>query len=1253
MRSTSLSVSQTPAPQAIQLSVDTASESTTQHPPLSHHPQPKPLGLDTDDRIKIQVAGIKPVVANDTGPNAFAAQSQLIEQHQAYNQKIIDLLSQQMTFQRFTQAQLKKAFPQLTSIDPNIIHVNTYRKQPPAEPVLISTQILSEALLEKVAQVHINAVTGTPNTEEHSADIQTGFYIDGPAGAPQTRLEHQGSLLTLAHDIATRFSGALSSYWKRSPVGSPKQPSRSAQLLALHRQMLSTEAALRVEDGTLSEAGKKLIDTAFQYPTLEARERELPAGDRPGVYPIRIDDNSANGAFLAGCFLITRSDGSSAEAPYTASDTRNIGLDDTTGPVVLYTPGDGFEEFASPGKAREALMQRIDNDDEKANLLLKSLPVSVEHSRNPQWGDDLMLGFAPVCGDVVAQTFPQLLQRQADEVNETMQAGFAQAQAEAGSSRTPSLLSAQTVETINDAADLSLHFDGSNALLARNEQLHNKLQPQWLKELTPQQETSYRELEEAQDTSLTHLQALLANIPAPNIFAKQLLAQALKAKLPDRYRHEEIDPDHVMVQMTTQQSSNRGLLGSANAPKPKIHTRSLTDLTLMNTTPWHERSPTSTWAARVVSANGKYLLTLDKPFLEDLISQTDVGGKYLKLLDDKLSPTATSDEARVLPDAWKNHLKARMAKDAFITSLDPDAYLNRQKIAEQWIEATLEHSDSTTWPIVNGASIVSHRVVLNGKPVQGMMVIKPTNHPSLVLYSPDAPDGRPFREIVDEDQLNTLLNTSEWMSYMDQRVSPVDRYNIHDTLFLPQLGTWLKKFAADHEAGIRLKPFKGSITENLYMQEVGLLRGRASVGMTTSAEISARSTANKLMFAADIAQFVLSLIPVNAGMSATNRLSKAALRTLRTPGQSLPKLLTQPGRWGAVYNDFAMAASGIPLLKRTPLRPVFRSPGRTLQQRLTITAGTNGTPSGHVVPVPGTSISAGRPSSIPTQLPNPAHPVQNRGDLAAHALDNQLLAGKPLSATGPQQVGEKWLIRYTDNSDVSRVYQISPAFKFESGFINVINPETKRRVATLLNKGNGEWVLTGLPGGAKLPQTLAPLPQPHSASSAENLVPASSSTTSGSSRIEPPIRKPLAVLVNTRARDLNAELHLAGAALNPRAARAELVRITKPDDLKVVLKPDTVSKFVFTQDNQLIIGTIDKSAPPKWLSHPAIAEIGAGSGQSEKVVSAGYIRKDAFGKFHLSDVSGHYLPKKSDLRPAQEYLRNMGVDSTKSKFPIP
>lgn len=1073
MHSTSLSPRQTPAPQETQLSVSTASESRTPQVALSNHNQPRPLGLAPDDRIKLEVGGITPVAADTTGADPVAAQLQLIELHQTYNRKITDLLSHQMTLQRFIQAQLTKAFPQLKPIDPDVILVNTYRTQPPAEPVLISTQTLSQALINKVAQIHVNAVTGSPNAEEHGADTQIVFYNNGPAGGAQNTLEHQGSLLTLAQNIATRFPEALSSYWNRSPEGPFKQPSRLAQLLGLHRQMLSTEAALRFEDGTLSETGKKLIDTAFQYPTLEVRERELPAGDRPGVYPIRIDDNCANGALLAGCFLITRSDGSSAEAPYTASDTRSIGLDDTTGPVVLYTPGEGFEEFASAGDAREELMQRINNGGEKANQLLKSLPVSVEHSRAPQWGDDLLLGFAPVTGDVVAQTLPQLLQRQADEVNDAMQYGFAEAQTATQSARTPSLLSAETVASVNDAADLSLHFDGSNALLARNEQLNNKLQPQWLKELTLEQETTYRELDEAEHKSLAHLQPLLGSIPSLNTFAKQLLAQALKVKLQDRYPNAQIDPDNVMVQITTQPPGNSGLSGTQNAPKPKIDNTSLTEMALMNTAPWKDNSLTSTWTARVVDANANYLLTLDKTFLEELISQTDVGGQYLKLLDEKLSPTATSDEARALPNAWKELQKARMAKDAFITSLDPDAYLNKQKIAEQWIKATLEHDDSTTWPIVKGASIVSHSVAVDGKPVQGMLVIKPTNHPSLVLYSPDAPDGRPFREIVDEDQLDELLNTAQWKTYMDQRVSPADRYGIYDDLFLPGISRWLKTFAADHEAGIRLNPIKGSISDSLYMQELELLRARALVQMTTSADVSARSTVNKLMFAADMSQLLLSLTPVNPGISALTRLSKAALRALRASGRSLPRLLTQPGQWGAVYTDFAMAASGIPLLRRARLRPVFRAPAHTPQQRLAISPATAGAPSHHLAPVPVT-LSEGLPSRIPIQSPTPAHTAQtlNRGDLGAHALDNQLLAAIPVRATGPQQIAGKWLIRYTDNSGINRPYEVSPAFKFESGYVNVVNPQTGQRVATLLSKGNGEWAPIGLPGGLKLPDQL-------------------------------------------------------------------------------------------------------------------------------------------------------------------------------------
>lgn len=1058
--------------------------------------QPHPAGLNHNDFVAPTVRGIAPVVADTNRPATTTAQSQLIDQHTKLNKQITELLSHQTTFHRFVQVQLKKAFPEFESIDPNSIHVKTYRQQPEGD-----RQTLSQALFDKIMEVNLNALTGSPDKETEAA-----FYIDAPHGGAQRKLEPQCSLLTIARNIATRLPIALSSYWKKPPSGHGLQAPRQEQLLALHRQMLSTEAALRVEDGTLSHPAKQLVDAAFQFPTLAAREGAFASGSRPGVYPIRIDDNTPNGALLAGCFLITSKDGSSADAPYTATDIRTIALDAPNGPVVLYTPCDGFEEFATPADAREALLHRINDDDEKASVLLKSLPLSVQHSRNPQWGNDLMLGFAPVSGDVVAQALPLLMKRQADEVKETLQYAFTAAPDQAG---TGNVLDPAIVTDINDAADLSLHFDGSNAMLARNEKLMEKLQPPWLKKLTPGQEAHYRDLEQAEQSSFARLKPLLEKLPSLGHFAKELLVQALKDKLQKRYPKEDIDPDKLMVWVTREKTVHLGLtaLPSVALP-PATEMISLTDLALRNTSAWDAGSPLlstqTTWKAHVVSADGKRI-TLDTQWLEELIKPTDVGGKYLTLLGEKLDPSATSGEAAALRSAWQQNQRASLAKDALLTSLDPEAYLNRQKNAEQWINATIEHTDPTKWPVVNGSSIISHSVIRDGKPIQGMLVIKPIDHPSLVLYSPDAPDGRVFREIVSQGQLDALLAKPEWQTYMDRRVSPADKYSTYDKLFIHPVSMILKQLAVDHEAGIALKPIKGSLGDHLYAQNVALVAAKAGAQFTTSTEVAAQSATNQLVFAGEVATLILDLIPVTKGVSAVNRLSKAALKALRVPGRSLPKLLTQPGRWGAVYSDFAMAASGFPLLRKTPLRPVFRAP-------------------------------------------------------------------------------------------------------------------------------------TALQRDVKLP---------------ENLLSPSSSSNAGSWQSTSSSQKTLPVLANTKARDLNAEKHLAGGALNTRAPRAELVSITKPEDLNVVSKPNTVSKFVFTQDKQLIVGNIDKGVPPKWLSHPAIAEIGAGTGQSEQVISAGYIRKDRMGKTHLSNVSGHYLPKQSDLKPAQEYLKNMGVGSTKSKLPIP
>jgi len=87
------------------------------------------------------------------------------------------------------------------------------------------------------------------------------------------------------------------------------------QLLTLHKQQLSTLAALRVSDGTLTAASKNLIDSALQHPTLAEREKAFTDGARPGVYPLTIDDGTEHGALLAGTFLITQTDGSFSTLP--------------------------------------------------------------------------------------------------------------------------------------------------------------------------------------------------------------------------------------------------------------------------------------------------------------------------------------------------------------------------------------------------------------------------------------------------------------------------------------------------------------------------------------------------------------------------------------------------------------------------------------------------------------------------------------------------------------------------------------------------------------------------------------------------------------------------------------------------------------------------------------------------------------------------------------------------------------------------
>ncbi len=127
-------------------------------------------------------------------------------------------------------------------------------------------------------------------------------------------------------EIGSLFANAVSRFWTTPKQSEENPETPQDELINLHRQMLSNQAALRLADGTLSSVSKALIDKAFRYPTLAARESAFPDGSRPGVYPITVDDNTPNGARLAGSFMITATDGSRATSPHWPNGNKNINL---------------------------------------------------------------------------------------------------------------------------------------------------------------------------------------------------------------------------------------------------------------------------------------------------------------------------------------------------------------------------------------------------------------------------------------------------------------------------------------------------------------------------------------------------------------------------------------------------------------------------------------------------------------------------------------------------------------------------------------------------------------------------------------------------------------------------------------------------------------------------------------------------------------------------------------------------------------
>lgn len=1015
-------------------------------------------------------------------------QQVFLTQHDALTQTIQRLQNQQPSFKAFVQAQLEQAFPDIRPLNTETISVNRYRSNNDNE-----TLESSEPLMKALGRM-VRTTLNSPNALLHGEHrIRTEFMTRQTPADDAKELITSGSLQTIARTIAMQYPATLQKFWA-TPRPTETQPdvlkTPQNQLLTLHKTQLSTLAALRVSDGTLSADSKRLIDIALQYPTLAEREKTFANGARPGVYPVTLDDNTEHGAMLAGSFLITSTDGCVATPPAWPNG-KAITLNDANGPVVLYTPGEGFEEFVTPAQAREALAKRLDQGGTDADLLLQTLPLSLQKRPEPPSGADLMLSAEPIAGDVLAEAIPLMLKRQQTEVDTRL----TQVLTSTGPNTANALEDPTAIQAIDEAADWSYLLDGSNAMLARDSKLADKQQPEWLKKLTSAEETIFTHLERSAEKSTDKLTPLLEKIPSLATFSRDRLNEALKTQYPT----VQLNADKLMVQVHTKTHIHIGKGSGGETPFSKQNRMSLTDLALKNpsgfpagehgkfTDTQMRLSLTDTQGKPVLNAAGKQI-TLDAEALKTLINTVDAGGEYNKLLKTEMATDTESGSAAQLRTTWKTALGDVMEKEAFVAELNPDAYTAQAaqdtstKRAAQWVRAVLDHPDPVSRPQVDGKPVVANTLVHDGLPVQGVMVIGNQTDSSLVLYTPNAPDSVSFREVADEKALNSLLEKKEWKTYTVSRKSPINKGYASEfkdalktratapsrnPLDLIDLFVKTLKITGSSTA---LKPIEGNVQDHLYKQHVQLVIDKADHQSVSSAEVAAQSKTNKIQFGVDVAMIFMDLLPVvGKGVSTGVRLGKAAVTALRTHNKLLPHLIKNPGLARAIYADFSVAASGIPNIRAASMRPVFHSPTTAIPG--TSKAMPKALPAPNSTP-PALASSSTRIVASSSQAPAGATTVSR--DLSAYSLSDEVIRGQPLRPDGTYNIGHNWYVRFTDSTEVSKVYQIDSAFHARNGQVNIVDPNAplttpkgSRIKASLQSAGNGEWRLNEMAGGKR------------------------------------------------------------------------------------------------------------------------------------------------------------------------------------------
>lgn len=447
--------------------------------------------------------------------------------------------------------------------------------------------------------------------------------------------------------------------------------------------------------------------------------------------------------------------------------------------------------------------------------------------------------------------------------------------------------------------------------------IDSELVPEWFKHASDQDKRNWKVA--VQDYSQALLEAQAPALPDPQLYGtpEQLRTYA-REKLEERIALDHgvmVNPDEITIETIHSEIDGGQFVDTdyvyVGPSEVEMHytaqLRSLTDLSLENIA---VTNINFLLTSRAYDANGRLITFLKAGYLFKMIRDLDVGEDYARFLRVRLmnSPSGQWHQeryARVMQAQMRlDAIEARMVGDFLDGGALPDELADR---GYKWVKTVLDNPvDEGRRQPVEGHPIQVHQLTVNGVLLRGVLAIGTQSRSSvasLVVVTPQAPDGKCFRELSSsEDLQRQVLLEPALLDYLVSRAAKASRPEIRHALT-----------AARQSLYMELLPCAGNFLEAVYETEVEHLIEAVDEQSTSTWESNWQSAWE---ITRAVGEFALTFIPFKI------RLPIAAMRSFYAIWQGVEKAAENDKHASLYFAQAALLlADGLTLPKGRRVRP--------------------------------------------------------------------------------------------------------------------------------------------------------------------------------------------------------------------------------------------------------------------------------------------------------------------------------------------